>query len=923
MEITQELKKAIQNDKLILFIGSGMSKKFGFPDWNNLVINILNKLQGDDLDFIPLIQKNKMSALEVLGKLEEEHKTFITEELVANFLKFPDSSDFEFHKKLTNLSSKIVTTNYDRAFEKANEDLYTVNNFDSFNLSQLKKKEGFIFKIHGCISSPENCILFPSQYNQLYSGNEKASIFKLKTLIEGNTFLFLGYSLNDLEINKILSGISNMFNDYSPKHFIISTDDFTHFPCVQNFPKEKLSSYDKLEEIVDNLIKLKNIKHLPIIDKVEIQKSESKESSLSKAIEIFYQEDKKISFNTTKEDIVKLKEIKSKIIEELFSGFDEKIEFITSKKELMLSSIYFDNIYSKSVLDKGIIEEIQKVRNDDENFKWYDRSVIVSGLTLSLIHHDFDINKANLLLDFVSNFEQNVWEKALSGLILGIMVQKNRGWKRSPSFIKRLEGFRENDRIQGAIICIDFILRNELYKESLFDPKFFKNEMFNNPMNCFVPFFENNNIYIDAINNSDLDFDIDFFKNYLKELPLLDCHKYVLCSWLSKGELSKSKLEGKERKIFINKVNISNNFKPYQNILSELYYYFSFYPHERINNVFEKQLLLNKNDLKSLVLEKTNQLLLEANTFYFDGNHKEAISKYENILRIDKNNFEALWQMANSLYAIKKYKESLNIFIKIKDQDEHHGQKDELILRIAECYFKLLNYTESLSYCRIIENGVYKNSFRLLMLLANNYNELKDVSNLILCFKLLRPIATSTDQQLSLASLYETNDHLNEAKELLLTLLENDSKNSVAWHSLGRVYTDLLEFNLSISAMDKAIEFNTKNTNHYILSRCRAMLFSKKELLECKNSLEKLLKPKSGFVDVAYGNLGHYYLIMDNTSQALDSYTKCIKLINNENDFIEKMQIDLKFLLNLGINKEEYIALKDLAVKAFHESNKK
>ena len=43
---------------------------------------------------------------------------------------------------------------------------------------------------------------------------------------------------------------------------------------------------------------------------------------------------------------------------------------------------------------------------------WYDKSILVSSLTLSLVRH-FDIQKVNLLFDFFEEGENQVWQRAL------------------------------------------------------------------------------------------------------------------------------------------------------------------------------------------------------------------------------------------------------------------------------------------------------------------------------------------------------------------------------------------------------------------------------------------------------------------------------------------------------------------------------
>jgi len=54
--MNKDIKKAIENDDLMLFIGAGMSIPLGFDNWNKLVLNILTKLKAK-------LQKTKITCM--------------------------------------------------------------------------------------------------------------------------------------------------------------------------------------------------------------------------------------------------------------------------------------------------------------------------------------------------------------------------------------------------------------------------------------------------------------------------------------------------------------------------------------------------------------------------------------------------------------------------------------------------------------------------------------------------------------------------------------------------------------------------------------------------------------------------------------------------------------------------------------------
>ncbi len=95
---------------------------------------------------------------------------------------------------------------------------------------------------------------------------------------------------------------------------------------------------------------------------------------------------------------------------------------------------------------------------------WYDKSMMVSALTLSLLRH-FDLEKVNLLFDFFEESEQNVWQRALIGLFLGLYYHDYR-LTYYPEIIIRLEAARESRKLEKNIeaIVIQFLKALETEK---------------------------------------------------------------------------------------------------------------------------------------------------------------------------------------------------------------------------------------------------------------------------------------------------------------------------------------------------------------------------------------------------------------------------------------------------------------------------
>ncbi len=95
---------------------------------------------------------------------------------------------------------------------------------------------------------------------------------------------------------------------------------------------------------------------------------------------------------------------------------------------------------------------------------WYDKSIMVSALTLSLLRH-FDVEKVNLLFNFFEQGEMQVWQRALIGLFLGLYYHDYRlGYY--PEITNRLEAAREAKHLEKNIeaIVIQFLRALETEK---------------------------------------------------------------------------------------------------------------------------------------------------------------------------------------------------------------------------------------------------------------------------------------------------------------------------------------------------------------------------------------------------------------------------------------------------------------------------
>lgn len=204
------------NQDTVLFIGSGASLPAGLPSWGKLInwlrdyTNQFNSnLEAADA-FI--INKDYIKAASALTRdLENQGKT-----LSDFFIEYPKCRIFEtaqpceIHNLLLNLpTNSIITPNYDLLIEKEflkknGNDIRVVLPNEPIILNEIKRSrlKDFLYKYHGCITTPENIVLNGDHYRStIHLPSPDAEC--LKTLIQSKTFVFIGAGLEDPDFNHI------------------------------------------------------------------------------------------------------------------------------------------------------------------------------------------------------------------------------------------------------------------------------------------------------------------------------------------------------------------------------------------------------------------------------------------------------------------------------------------------------------------------------------------------------------------------------------------------------------------------------------------------------------------------------------------------------------------------------------------------
>lgn len=241
--LIKEYLKAIHEENAAVFAGAGLSAASGFVNWKVLLKEAAEELGLDidkETDLISLAQyffnKNGRQRLSQL--------------VIDNFSA--EAQINENHKILAQLPIDTYwTTNYDRLIEKS---LIEAGKNPDVKIAQtdfalLKpKRDAVVYKMHGDIERANETVLIKDEYETFHDKNQLFSI-GLKGELISKTFLFIGYSFEDPDLEFILNRIRVLLGQDGRKHYCffkkVNRNDYNHLP--QEEADEKFR-YDSIKQ---------------------------------------------------------------------------------------------------------------------------------------------------------------------------------------------------------------------------------------------------------------------------------------------------------------------------------------------------------------------------------------------------------------------------------------------------------------------------------------------------------------------------------------------------------------------------------------------------------------------------------------------------------------------------------------------------
>jgi hypothetical protein len=237
----REYTRELHAKNAAVFAGAGLSVASGYVDWVGLLAEIIQ-----DLGLDPKKEHDLVTIAQYHCNQAGGNKSKLTQTIFNYFA--PAKSPTPNHRILARLPIFTYwTTNYDKLIEKSLEEAKKVPDV-KHDLKQLPvtrpDRDAVVYKMHGDIDHPVDVIISRDEY-EAYPLNMGPFVSALRGDLVEKTFLFLGFSFTDPNIDYILSRVRVQYGKHQRQHYCIqktvarasgeSDEDFRHRELKQHY----------------------------------------------------------------------------------------------------------------------------------------------------------------------------------------------------------------------------------------------------------------------------------------------------------------------------------------------------------------------------------------------------------------------------------------------------------------------------------------------------------------------------------------------------------------------------------------------------------------------------------------------------------------------------------------------------------------
>jgi hypothetical protein len=247
----------LQESNAAIFAGAGLSVDSGYANWPGLVKDFATELKLDikrETDLVALVQyhlnKNANNRHQLNQKIANEF----------HHGKTPNAN----HRILSRLPINTYwTTNYDRLIETALRDekkIVDVKYIEKQLTTTIHGRKAVVYKMHGDVEHPDDAVLSKDDYEKYYK-THGSFLNALAGDLVSKTFLFVGFSFTDPNLEFVLSRLRITFNQNQRRHYAIlrgvkkeaeeKEDDFAYRKIKQELFVQDLMRFNVKVLLVD------------------------------------------------------------------------------------------------------------------------------------------------------------------------------------------------------------------------------------------------------------------------------------------------------------------------------------------------------------------------------------------------------------------------------------------------------------------------------------------------------------------------------------------------------------------------------------------------------------------------------------------------------------------------------------------------
>ncbi|KZN98580.1 SIR2 family NAD-dependent protein deacylase [Pseudobacillus badius] len=267
----QELRDAYNQNKVVPFIGAGLSAPFKVPTWGELILEITKKYANDKIGKLirdtvdwHLESNDYWGAIDAIKKFanlaDQDIQKQIARLIKQSKVNIEDSS-LHNYSDLAKMSFKLyLTTNYENILHehiKCDELPILLKNIQFSSQDIFDEKR--VCHLHGYTADPGTIVISRSSYENLYSNEKYGEL--LKSVASSKHLLFMGFSFDD-------KFVSNLIKDY--KRYL----EGIHYILLANPTKDRIRELREEYGLITIPYETKDSSHVMEIRKILKQISE-------------------------------------------------------------------------------------------------------------------------------------------------------------------------------------------------------------------------------------------------------------------------------------------------------------------------------------------------------------------------------------------------------------------------------------------------------------------------------------------------------------------------------------------------------------------------------------------------------------------------------------------------------------------------